>query len=46
LEASDDYEQLKTLARCDRDGRQRGAEAPELLAAIEYLRELAQTCGE
>jgi predicted nucleotidyltransferase len=46
LEASDDYEELKLLARCDRNGRQRGVEAPELSEAIEYLRDLAKTCGE
>jgi predicted nucleotidyltransferase/predicted HD phosphohydrolase len=42
---SEDYEQLKLLARCDREGRKPGAEAPDLAEAIEYLRELARTCG-
>ena len=46
LEASEDFEELKLLARCDRQGRQCGVEAPELSEAIEYLRELAATCGE
>jgi len=46
LEASDDYEELKLLAQCDRRGRQRGVEAPDLPEAIEYLRDLARTCGE
>ena len=46
LEASEDFEELKLLARCDRGGRQRGADAPDLEEAIEYLRELAKTCGE
>jgi hypothetical protein len=46
LEASDDYEELKLLARCDRNGREQGVEAPDLAEAIEYLRELARTCGE
>jgi hypothetical protein len=46
LEASEDFEALKLLARCDRNGRQRGADAPELDEAIEFLRELAATCGE
>ena len=45
LEASEDFEELKLLARCDRDGRQRGIETSELDEAIEYLRELAETCG-
>ena len=46
LEASEDYEELKLLARCDRHGRQRGVETPELDEAIEYLRELSESCGE
>ncbi len=46
LEESEDYEELKLLARCDRQGRQRGVETSELDEAIEYLRELAKTCGE
>jgi hypothetical protein len=46
LEASEDYEELKLLARCDRNGRERGVEAPDLVEALEYLRELAKTCGE
>jgi predicted nucleotidyltransferase len=46
IEASDDCEELKLLARLDRNGRQPGAEVPELSEAIEYVRELARTCGE
>lgn len=46
LKQSDDYEYLLTLARCDDAGRQMGAEAPELDEALDYLRDLAQTCGE
>jgi hypothetical protein len=46
LEASEDFEALKLLAQCDRNGRQRGVEAPELSEAIDYLRELVKTCGE
>lgn len=46
LEASEDFEELKLLARCDRDGRVRGADAPDVDEALEYLRELAQMCGE
>ena len=46
LEASEDFEELKLLARCDRHGRRRGVEAAELDEAIEYLRDLAKTCGE
>ncbi len=46
LEASEDYEELKLLARCDRNGREQGVQTPDLVEAIEYLRELARTCGE
>ena len=46
LEASEDCEELKLLAKCDRKGRQRGGQAPELTEAIEYLRELSRMCGE
>ncbi|MGO8751813.1 MAG: HD domain-containing protein [Thermoguttaceae bacterium] len=46
LEASEDYEELKLLARCDRNGRAKGVPTPDLPEAIEYLRELARTCGE
>jgi hypothetical protein len=45
LQESPDYEELITLARCDRAGRQRGAQAPELEEALDYLRELARTFG-
>jgi len=46
LAACEDFEELRTLARCDRDGRQRGVEVPDVAEALEYVRELAQTCGE
>ena len=46
LAASDDYEELELLVQCDRNGRQRGVEAPDVWEALEYLRELARTCGE
>jgi hypothetical protein len=42
---SENYEDLLTLARCDRAGRQPGAEAPELDDALDYIRELATTFG-
>jgi hypothetical protein len=41
-----DLEELKLLSRCDRQGRLRGVEAPELDEALEYIRELARSCGE
>jgi predicted HD phosphohydrolase/predicted nucleotidyltransferase len=46
LETSDDFEELRLLARCDRNGRAQGAECSELSEALEYLRELARTCGD
>jgi len=39
-----DLEELKLLSRCDRQGRLRGVEAPELDEALEYIRELAKSC--
>jgi predicted nucleotidyltransferase len=46
LENSEDFEELVLLAECDRDGRAAGVEAPDLEEALDYLRELARTCGE
>lgn len=46
LEASDDYEELRLLAMCDQAGRAKGVAVPEVHEALEYLRELARTCGE
>jgi hypothetical protein len=46
LTASDDYEELELLVQCDRNGRSRGVEVPDVTEALEYLRELARTCGE
>ncbi len=46
LEASDDYEELKLLAQCDLAGRARGVPVPDVREALDYLRELARTCGE
>ena len=45
LKESPDYEELLTLARCDRAGRQRGAQVPELEEALDYLREISHTFG-
>lgn len=46
LREAEDFEELMLLAECDRAGRQPGAECPELEEALDYLRELARTCGE
>lgn len=45
LQASEDFDELMLLSVCDRGGRQRGVEAPDLDEALEYLRDLARTCG-
>ena len=45
LQQNESYEELLLLARCDRLGRQRGVQAPELDEALDYLRELATTFG-
>jgi hypothetical protein len=45
LEASENYEELMLLCDCDRNGRQRGVEVPELEEALEHLRSLAKMCG-
>lgn len=46
LEADENYDDLVLLAQCDRRGRQRSVESSDLDEALEYLRELARTCGE
>lgn len=45
LQENESYDELMTLARCDRAGRQVGVEAPELEEAIDYLRDLAYDFG-
>ncbi len=46
LEQSEDFEELKLLAQCDRRGRRRGVLAPSLDEALGYLRDLADGCGD
>ncbi len=46
LAANESFEELLLLSKCDRLGRQPGVPASELEEALEYLRELAETCGE
>lgn len=46
LESHEDFDELMELARCDYAGRVAGAQAPDLDEALDYLRELARTCGE
>lgn len=45
LRATDDYDELLLLARCDRAGRQPGVQASELEEALDYVRNLAATFG-
>ena len=46
LEALDGFiTELELLGRCDRAGRQRGVEVPDLDEALAYLRELSQMCS-
>jgi hypothetical protein len=45
LQESESYEELLTLAECDRAGRVPGAQSPELDEALEYIRDLATTFG-
>jgi len=46
LERSESFDELMLLARCDHEGRVAGVEAPDLEEALEYLRQLAEDCGE
>ena len=44
LEADENFEELMLLCDCDRRGREKGVETPDLETALESLRELAQMC--
>jgi len=44
LEESESFEELLLLARCDRAGRRRGVEVPDVEDALDYLRDLAEMC--
>jgi hypothetical protein len=46
LEASEDFDELMLLAACDRQGRAVGMDAPDVPDALQYVRELADMCGE
>jgi hypothetical protein len=46
LEASESFEELMLLARCDRRGRRQGVDVPDVEDAIGYLRDLAEMCEE
>ena len=42
LFASEDFDELMLLADCDRRGRVRGAAVPDVVEALQYIRELAE----
>jgi hypothetical protein len=46
LEAGESFEELRMLAVCDDAGRQVGLAVPSLRETIDYLRQLAEECGE
>jgi len=45
LAENENFEELLLLAQCDRQGRVAGVAVPELEEALDYIRELARTCG-
>jgi hypothetical protein len=46
LETAEDFDELMLLAQCDRRGRAVGAETPDVRAALDYVRELAEACED
>jgi predicted HD phosphohydrolase len=46
LQQSESYDELMLLARCDREGRVPGGDAPDIDDALDYIREVAKMCGE
>jgi predicted nucleotidyltransferase len=46
LAAAEDFDELTLLAECDDQGRAVGVEVPDVVEALDYLRQLAETCGE
>ncbi len=45
LEAHEDFDDLMLLCDCDRGGRERGVQVPDIEEVLEHLRELAQGYG-
>ena len=45
LQASEQFDELELLCKCDRDGRQVGVATPDVEDALEYIRELGRTFG-
>ena len=46
LQASENFDELRLLARCDRQGHGVGVLVPDIEEALDYVRNLAQMCGE
>jgi hypothetical protein len=46
LEVSESFEELLLLAQCDRAGRQVGVPTSDVEEALDYIRELAESCEE
>ncbi len=46
LAADESYEELVLLSECDRAGRQRGADVPDVDEALDYVRELSDHFGD
>lgn len=46
LEAAESFEELLLLAECDRAGRQVGVRVEDTTAALDYIRQLSEMCGE
>jgi hypothetical protein len=46
LEADENFDELTLFSKCDRGGRERNVQIPDLDEAIEYLRELDRQCEE
>jgi len=46
LNSAEDFAELMLLADCDRRGRSRGVQVPDVVDALDYLRQLDEMCGE
>lgn len=46
LAADESFDELVLLSHCDREGRQRGMEVPDLDEALDYVRDLDETFGD
>jgi predicted HD phosphohydrolase len=46
LNSAEDFSELMLLADCDRRGRARGVQVPDVIEALDYVRQLDEMCGE